>query len=175
MADLSQGFNLPTTYEAEPLWQNPARVLEDDEEYASVTVKVQSDIQDVDILFVRGFDLNIPPSIIRGVEIEIKAFGNNANNYFRINPVLDRVNKGGAKSISLSTTPTIYTAGGPTDLWQLNSTNSDNPETLNNPLFGFQITPRTSSNEGTYIHQIDYLMAKIYYEAALPGAAALID
>ena len=144
-------------------WVSANNVFADDGLYASNSSNTKySSAQ----LYVTNFGFNIPDNAeIVGLEVIVE--GRNSNGTHRTNNItyirdpatsLNDVNSVNNASGVWSTSYTIYTMGGPTNLWGINLT----PTYVNDANFGVHFYMSSATN--AVVTYVDYFAIKIYYK-----------
>lgn len=166
-------------------WYNLNNLSAEDSFYTEVYIYdcCENGAVETDALQMKNFGFAIPStSIIDGIEIKLQA---------GFYPILEPVDSdlylipwlrlgdygsstsygGGDGIIMLSSYPTLYTSGGPTNKWTLGYTQADwdgqvmTASIINDPTFGLTIQAASTFLTGGYTVTIDYITMKVYYTA----------
>ena len=145
-----------------PSWSNPARIVSDNNSYASVYIDNEGQS---DYLYASNFGFNIPTdATINGITVDIGRYASRSNAIHDETVQLynGSINLGNnkARSFRWSNSETMATYGGDSDTWGVTLT----PDDINNSNFGVRLAV-TSDRDKTTAY-VDYIRLTVTYTEA---------
>jgi Putative phage tail protein len=130
-------------------WSNP-NYVSSTSSYATATLAYSSLTQ---FLVATNYNFNLPFGfVLEGVEVTIHAYVSTGTANVSASLYADQLIIGISKSISITSTPTDYTFGTPTDFWA--AVNYLDIDTLNSAGFGVALQAQGLSSDTIYINNV---------------------